>query len=370
MSQIICLAAEPWGDYASRSRQLISRLKNHRILYFDPRPAGKGQRNAMTASHKDEGQLVEKWTTCYASPPSYSHLPPMFKPLTDRLMVRYIKERMSEVGFTNPVLWLGLPHYEPLVKSIPNELVIFDCPSEPYEYGIAENCARTSDMTICRTREMFDLLKPFCDKTFLVKDGADFARFNTAANEELPFPDALFNIRNPILGLVGKIGSHLELEYIRHAAAEHPEWSFVLIGNKDGTADLSLAEGLRNVHFTGYVEQKHLPAFLQRFDACLYLGKKDGNGPGAGILYEYLSTGKPIVGTPHSLHINEYANVSYIASNPGEFVDQCKKAISERDAWKVRQRVAYGKSSSWDARVIELNRSIQQYVSRASQQSV
>ncbi len=360
MSQIVCLAGTPWGDYTGRSRQLMGRMGRHRILYFDPPPENARRGGVRETTHKDEGRQVAKWITCYATPPTRREALWPLRAAAHRLMSSNIKGRMSEVGFTSPVLWIGSPLWTPYVKDIPHGLVIFDCPPPcaSWSRNDLERCAELSDVVFCRSPEELERLASHCKSAFVLRDGADFELFNTASGDELPFPDALFNVKNPILGLVGDIDSRLELGFIEKAAKERPDWSFALIGRKDENSDLSCIEGLKNVRFMGYVEQRQLPHFISRFDACLYLERSGSEGRGIrrGVLYEYLASGKPIVGTPGALL--EYSDVAYIAGTPQEFIEQCKRAVGERDAWKVRQRITYGRAASWDARVLEIERAI------------
>ncbi len=41
MTQIVCLAAEPWTTLPTRTQQLMSRMEGSQIIYFNP-PADRG----------------------------------------------------------------------------------------------------------------------------------------------------------------------------------------------------------------------------------------------------------------------------------------------------------------------------------------
>jgi hypothetical protein len=187
--------------------------------------------------------------------------------------------------------------------------------------------------------------------------GVDFEAFNSAAERNLPFPDDLFNIKNPIIGHLGVIDGNANLQTIEKAAEAHPEWSFVFAGVI--YTDVSALRKIPNVHLLGEKPRLHLPAYVSRFDVCINIAKNDSASP--ENLYQYLSTGKPVVSAPHPAQALDYADAIYLAGTPEEFIALCKRAIGERDAWRVRRRVEYGRAASWDARAAELERVIKEF---------
>lgn len=194
-----------------------------------------------------------------------------------------------------------------------------------------------------------------CGKpVFPLPDGVDFKLYNEAAERNLPFPTDLFNVQNPIIGHLGALDGDTDLSVIEAAARAHPEWSFVFVGPV-GVNTASLMD-LKNIHLLGAKPPNLLPVYISRFDVCINVAKSTGASPVK--LYQYLATGKPIVSTPHPTQVLDYTEAVYIAGTSEEFITCIKKAVGERDAWRVRRRVEYGRSASWDARVAELERSI------------
>ncbi|MCL2004399.1 MAG: glycosyltransferase [Oscillospiraceae bacterium] len=183
-------------------------------------------------------------------------------------------------------------------------------------------------------------------------EGVDFEAFHSVMERNLPFPSDLFTVKNPIIGQTGPIDADANLPYIETAARAHPEWAFVFVGPV--RAELSSWEGLPNIHLLGEKPRNHLPAYISRFDVCVNTAKSEDSSPVR--LYEYLAAGKPIVSTPHPAQVLDYTEAVYLAGTPEEFIACCKKAIGERDAWKARRRVEYGRAASWDARAAELER--------------
>jgi glycosyltransferase involved in cell wall biosynthesis len=192
--------------------------------------------------------------------------------------------------------------------------------------------------------------------------GVDFEAFNSSAERNLPFPDDLFNIKNPIIGHFGCLDGNANLQIIKKAAEAHPEWSFVFVGSvltELSSLHSSSLNGIPgNVHVLGEKPRHHLPAYISRFDVCVNIA--NSSLASAENLYQYLASGKPVVSLPHPAQALDYADAIYLAGTPEEFISLCKKALGERDAWKVRRRVEYGRAASWDARAAELERTIKE----------
>ena len=73
-----------------------------------------------------------------------------------------------------------------------------------------------------------------------------------------------------------------------------------------------------NVAFTGFKPLVDLPDYLGRFDVCLdFLRRRDvGSDIIPCRIYEYLSTGKPIVSMLYEDQVEEFPDVIYGAHTP------------------------------------------------------
>ncbi len=351
MKQIVCLADTPWSDVPGREQRLMSLLPKHRILYFDPPPASE-HTGVKAFTYRDEGRQPMKGVTQLALPPSPA--PGFMQRFGRRKTARVIRNRMDEVAFSSPVLWLTDPSQSWLIGELDHSAVVFDCigPADG-----ALDLARSSTVVFCRSAAQRGALSQVNPNTFLLQDGALFELFHQAAREDLPFPDGLFNVQGPILGLAGRLSPSSELGFVEAAAKAHPEWSFVFLGPKSGNADLSPVEGLKNVRFLEQIAFTVSPVYIRQFNVCLYLS---GSGEYPATLFDLLSTGKPIVSTPQAEPALQYADVVQLAGTKEEFIECCRRAIAEHDAWRVKQRLAYGRAASWEARALEAERFLQE----------
>ena len=81
------------------------------------------------------------------------------------------------------------------------------------------------------------------------------------------------------------------LDAARRLAADHPDMSFVFVGDgPDGAAIRAAAEGLRNVHFAGFVDD--VPDWLAAFDVFAFPSHHEGLG---SVLLQAMAAGTPVV---------------------------------------------------------------------------
>ncbi|MDR0293042.1 MAG: hypothetical protein LBH95_02685 [Oscillospiraceae bacterium] len=220
----------------------------------------------------------------------------------------------------------------------------------------AEKAASRADVILTTGPYPEDRVALYGKPLLFLPEGVDFEAFHGASERNLPFPGDLFTVKNPIIGHSGPVDEGLNLSYVRAAAEAHPEWAFVFVGPV--RTGVSAWQAYPNIHLLGEKPPHHLPAYISRFDVCINIAGSDAASPKG--LYAYLAAGKPIVSAPHPAQALDYTEVAYLAGTPEEFITCCKKAIGERDAWKVRRRVEYGRAASWDARAAELERMIKE----------
>ena len=376
MKQIIVLSAVPWFPRPVRAQHICSRLTTHRILFVNPPPGldwGREPLDGKTggADWKDEGEPVSKWLTVLTPPPvlPMSGELRIAAKLAARKIGRFVRERMADYGFEKPVLWCCTPFNACCLPHIPHQAVVYDASYDTFWQSgrvsssltgslEAELCG-AADIVLAPSGEKLREIEPLCKKTALLPNGANFELFNRAAGE-LPFPADMFSVKNPIFGHVGVVDKTTDMTFIEDAARAHPEWTFIFIGPVLPDADLSPVTGLRNVRMMGLKPHKQLPAYMSRFDVCVNIARGSDSAGSPLKLYEYLATGKPIVSTPHPSQVMDYVDVLTVAGSPADFTEACRKALLERDAWRVRQRIAYGQASSWEARAAELERTMKE----------
>ena len=200
---------------------------------------------------------------------------------------------------------------------------------------------------IVSAQKLWDKWSPRNHDTVLVRNAADPAHFQLARASDVPVEIPRSSL---VIGFFGLIDSWFDVELVKRAATERPQYHFVLIG---AVYD-KRAEELRvlpNVQFLGHLPYELLPAYLRRFAACVIPFKINAVTQATDPVkfYEYLAQGKPIVST-RLPELEPYREVAYLADGPADFVRLLDAAVNERDPELVERRMALARENSWAAR--------------------
>ncbi len=197
--------------------------------------------------------------------------------------------------------------------------------------------------------------REFCSANIaLIPNGVNFALFGRAGAES---PSALAGIAGPVLGWAGEEELEPDFQPLEYTAREHPEWTFLLSG-LTGRAGGPGLRSLPNVRLLKPFSPALLPDYIARFDVCLHLlparGEPDDVIPPR--IFEYLSTGKPIVSMLMEDEVEQFPDVIYGAHTPEDFCRLCQHALSEVPGWATQRRRQYGQSAAWSVRASEVKR--------------
>ena len=378
MQQIVCLSTSNWYGIPTRKQQVMGRLKDAEILYFEPSVTYIAPLKDKTASerisaYKEEGKKPMENINVYSLPavlPFYNKNRTVNR-INQRRIASFIRSKMRDHGFNNPILWVYHPSSVDAVDRIPHSSLVYDCVDRHAGYPglinpevvnrmeaeLAEKC----DVVFATAKGLYDTLSKINSNTYLIPNGANYELFSRVDDPALPIPDDLFNVLKPVLGFSGALQECINYDYVAYAAKQKPDWSFVFIGAPLPGVDLSAIEGLPNVHLLGRKEYKDVVNYLAYFDVCLNIFRSGYLSKDVSPLkfYEYLSTGKPIVSTPEPEQVLDYSDVIYIASTPEEFVEKCATAIKEKSNWHTMRRRELGKMSSWDSRIVEMRSALE-----------
>jgi len=371
MKSIVCLATSPWHPIPTRKQQVMSRIPDAEILYFDPAatviaPLRDPRAKPLMRAYKNPGEQVRDNITAYALPPV---LPLYYRVrainrLNEKRAAAYIRGKMTEHGLDKPLLWVYSPLCADVADRIPHAGLVYDCVDRHSAYGglmkpalvdaMELELARKADVVFATAEALADRLRAANPRTYFIPNGADFERFAQAAQPQ-PMPEDMKNIPGPVFGFVGALQTCIQYDYVEYAAKARPDWSFVWIGKEKPGVELSGLRALKNVHFLGIKPNAELPRYLAHFDACLNLFAAGELSKDVSPLkfYEYLATGKPIVSTRQPDQIVQYAPLIEIADSPEGFVSACENALNE-DPARAALRMEEGRRSSWDSRVAEM----------------
>lgn len=372
MKKIVCLATSPWYPIPTRKQQVMSRIPDAQILYFDPSitilaPLKDRAAAAGLRAFRKPGVHPQENITVYSLPPV---LPFFYKfrwinKLNQRRMARFVRKKMQQHGFEDALLWVYSPVTVDLVDHVPHKGLVYDCVDRHSAYGGLMNpalvdgmeleLAKKADQTFATAQALAQRLKTVQPKTQMIPNGADFERF-VQASQPQDVPEDMKTLSHPIFGFVGALQSCIEYGYLETAAKARPDWSFVLIGKEKPGVDLSTLHGLPNVHFLGLKPNAMLPQYLAQFDACLNLFAKSDLSKDVSPLkfYEYLATGRPIISTRQPDQILQYAPLIEIADSAEAFICACARAREDQTPERTAARIEAGRGCSWNSRVAQM----------------
>ena len=372
MRQIVCLSTSPWHPFPTRKQQVMSRVSDAKILYFDPPvtwiaplkdPAAREKLRACKAP----GEQVQQNLTVYAVPP----VMPLFNKYravnrrNQKRLAAYVREKIQAAGMERPVLWVYSPTAVDCVDFIPHSALVYDCVDRHSAYGGLMNPAVVDQMELelaAKADQVFATAKSLAARlqtanphTVFIPNGANFPRFFEASRPQ-PRPADFPACPGPVFGFVGALQSCIEYSLVEAAAKARPEWSFVFIGREVAGVDISALKALPNCHLLGLRPNEQLPQYLAQFDVCLNLFDNGDLSRDVSPLkfFEYLATGKPIVSTPQPEQVLDYADAVEIAGTPEEFIAACQRALQDNTPERTERRIAYGRASAWDARVAQM----------------
>lgn len=355
MKQILCLANEPWSSSPSRTQQLISRLKEAEILYFYPASGPKDR------SYRQPGQQVRPNITAYALPPILLQVSERHKVLFQagrKKVGRYIADKAARHRFRSPLLWTTSPDQVHLLDHLNYHSLVYDCDREwdhlPLDWE--GSLAYAADVVFTASPLLRRRLTPCNSNIALVPNGVNYPLF---ANRDTGIQyDPLPHIRGPILGWAGTIREDLDLEPLLYTAKSHPEWTFVLLGETHSNPSLPYLERLHNVLFPGPCPLSEVPDWLYRCDVLLEFRQDDRADDGviSPRVYEYLSTGKPIVAMLWPDQVETFPDVIYGAHSEQEFATLCQHALDEPAGFVSQRRKDHGAAAAWPIRAGEVSR--------------
>ncbi len=174
--------------------------------------------------------------------------------------------------------------------------------------------------------------------------------------------DLARRLRRPILGYAGFINEHrVDRELVTELARRHPEWTLLFLGLVQLGFDRHLRD-LPNVVFHPLVPHAELADYLAIFDVCLipHLDNLHTAGNNPLKLYDYLTTGRPIVATQVA-GVEGFADVIHTARDRDDFIAAVEAAVAVSEPPEVaEQRLARAAEHTWEARAAQVESILRQ----------
>lgn len=261
-------------------------------------------------------------------------------------------------------------------KSHPPLLHIYqtvdDISQEPYiaRHGIREELEAFEKCNLGIATST-GLSKKYIDKINkkieIVANAADFSLFENAKSKPYSKPQDISHINQPIILYTGHYSNlRFNHQLVVKLAQRLKHCCIVFVGSYI-TNDIE-EHGLTkvdNIIFLGLKPIESLPAYIRHSEVAIipYAKNKLTSNIYPLKINEYLAAGIPTVTTNFSEDIPAFAPEAYIADTDEEFIVMVETALNEDYRVKLEARMLKAKQNSWDKRIEQLNRLVEQYIS-------
>jgi uncharacterized SAM-binding protein YcdF (DUF218 family)/glycosyltransferase involved in cell wall biosynthesis len=285
------------------------------------------------------------------------------------LMIWTLRSWTKSMRFDSPIIWTWLPTALTLelIEVLDGRLVIYYC-CDDFQVSSSGSrrirktedvLLRKADLVFAHSKSLFDRCSQLTDQVHVFQYG--FNRDVFARTGEQP-PKDVASIPRPILGYVGGVHRHVDLDLLDAVAQAHLDKSLVLVGPLQ--MDVSRLAGRPNIHFLGQKKYEQLPIYIKHFDLGLipYALNEYTRSVYPTKLNEYLIMGKPVISTnlPEVEYFNQcHHGVVSIAADRGDFVSRITSELADDNEARRAQRVQEVETNAWHEKIAAMEELIQ-----------
>jgi glycosyltransferase involved in cell wall biosynthesis len=321
---IVCLSSQDWDAALPTNRQQIMRRaaeQGHDVLFVETgrflgkhvvgllrRPRRSLFRRLTTGERVAPHVTVRKalnlapWAQRYAVAAAINNR-------VNGALIRRLSRRLE----APVVAWVYDPCAARAAAGLVESFAVYDCVDDyPEQVGSDRrrrslvaaadaDAAERARLVFTTTAPLFERQRRRNPRTFLAPNAGDYARFAPAADPALA-AEELSRLDRPVLGFIGNIVPvKVDLDLLDHLAANHPEWTLVLVGPSARDVAPRVAElaSRPNVQWFGARPYEDVPRYVAALDVGLvpYVANDYTRSCFPLKVFEYLAAGKPVVAT-------------------------------------------------------------------------
>ncbi|MBV9470865.1 MAG: glycosyltransferase [Abitibacteriaceae bacterium] len=409
---IVFIASIEWDFLWQGHQEIASRLAEagNRVLYIENTGVrSPGLKDARRVVHR-----LQAWARSLRSkgvrqvaPNLYVCAPLVLPPfgarwqrqVNRRLLLPHVRRVVRQLGLRDVLLWTYLPTDTALdlIRSLrsPKSAVVYYCIAdfaqltpqlsqlERAEKAILTAC----DVVFAQGPEIASHCARWNDNVHIFPFGVNLDAFPLAASplEDIntghtvvdgtdpDCPPAMRNLPRPVIGYIGGLHRHVDIELLAVMARARPQWSWVFVGPLQTAVDeLCL---LPNVHLVGHQPHNDLVHYVQRFDVCMvpYVSSSYTDTVVPTKINEYLAVGKPVVSTPLPAVCNFNAKheiLTVAPARPEAFLHAIEQALrAPADAGTLAWRREVATLGDWQARLEAMSELIETQLKKKSRRS-
>ena len=260
-------------------------------------------------------------------------------------------------GRATRLLWASHPYWSrTLIDAIDPTIFVYHS-LDHSEHADEVDLIKAADIVFSVSQPLVERHRAVNPRSYLLANGVDLQWFDPAVTARQPRPADLPDSA-PIIGFIGSINYHLDIELLDTIATRFSDATLVILGplmtgesQPSPRQQVALAR-LRtrsNVRILGFRPPWALAPYVAAMQVCLIPLLEDTFNDARDPMkfYQYLAMGKAIVSSPVP-SVLRYREVCYPAATHAEFIDQIARARAERDSDDVRQaRYEVAARHSW-----------------------
>ena len=279
------------------------------------------------------------------------------------VIVRALHRWSSATHFGRPIIWTFLPTrlVVDLVDGLDPQLVVYYCIADFGQLSSQPRAvARSERMLLDRTDVVFvqgEELRQRClphANIHIFPFGVNVSTFS----QDVEVAPELRGLKRPIVGYVGGLHRHVDLELMERVARE-VDGTLVVVGPLQ--VDASRLQQLPNVVFAGPQPHDRVPEFVKGFDVGIipYALTDYTRTVYPTKMTEYLAMGIPVVATDLP-EVRKFAesngDVVDVTSTTDAFVEAIRaRAGATPSRAETERRIAIAREHSWSSRTAQMS---------------
>lgn len=381
---IICLSSIDWDFNWQGHQEIMSAFAKggNRVLYIEntgvrmPRPHDLPRLKRRLANwvkgFKGFRRIQENlWVySPVILPFPYSRLARIFNRW---LLVSAIRRWMRALNAHDPILWTFLPTGIALdvLMQIEHRLAVYYCIADfealvPQPHKVRQTEAeivKRCDVVFAQGKVLEERCRRWNEQVYVFPFGVNLGTFVQAQDAPAETPEDLCGLPRPVIGYIGGIHRHVDMELLQAVAKQRRGWSVVLVGPIQ--VDAASVNGADNLFLLGEKPFAQLPRYVRAFDVCIipYRESDYTKTVYPTKLNEYHALGKPVVSTwlPEVAAFNErHGSLVRLARHSTEFIEHIEDALREHDPALIRRRQTVAQEHDWQQRIEQMSRLLEQ----------
>ena len=346
---LVCFSHLRWDFVYQRPQHLLSRFAKQRRVFFVEEP--------LFIDGTTKLEIIRREDYLFTVVPQISHSD-RENENTEGIQRKLIDRFFLEKNINNFVAWFYTPMAMAFAAHLQPMAIVYDCMDELSGFKFAppelvENETKLfqrTDLVFTGGQSLYEAKKSQHKSVHAFPSSIDAEHFKKARNitDE---PEDQKSIAHPRLGYCGVIDERMDIKMLGEMADLRPDWQFIMIGPvvKIAPEDLPRRE---NIHYLGGKNYQDLPNYLAGWDVALmpFALNESTKFISPTKTPEYLAAGKPVVSTPIQDVVRPYGemNLVEIAATAQEFVEACKKVLTENSEERSAKADEFLAQMSWD----------------------